>query len=129
MPDDAAPPSKRWLYWSPGNSPRVKAIIDHLTPGERRTYLVYSVLVGGLLVLAMAGLSSWLMYLILEMHLGMPGLIAGVVAYGAAFCLVFYLLQRSSAAFLKNTAWSKEQGWDKEPLQLKTWHRRNEDTG
>ncbi len=121
--------STRWLYWSPGNSPRVNAIVDHLTPGEQRRYRVYSVLVGLVLGLAMAGLSPLLLFLILELRVRMPALIAGVAAYAAVLCLVFYGIQRLSASFLKSTAWSKAQGWDKEPLQLKVWHGRGGGSG
>jgi hypothetical protein len=108
--------SSEWFLLSPGRSPRVDAIVEHLTPDEQRRYRVYSLMAGGVFVVAITGLSPLLLYLILNLRLHMPGLIAGLVVYVATLCLVLYGFQQRSGSFLKNTVWSKAQGWDKEPL-------------
>lgn len=116
MPENSNRPSARWLHWSPGHSPRTDEIIEHLTPGERRRYRVASLLVGSVFGVAVAGLSPFLLMLILRMRLHVPALVGALLAYVGAVCMALYLMQWRTGHFLRHTAWSKAQGWDKEAL-------------
>lgn len=111
------------FYWNFGNSPRVLAIEAHLTPRERRHYLLYS-LVGCIAYLGgFAGTLPLLMFLSDEFQLRMPGMLAVMLGCAVVFGLGYGLIFRGAANFLRSTAWSKAQGWDKEVLPLTVWEQ------
>lgn len=105
-----------WLYWSPGNSPRAQEIITHLTPGERRRYRVASLLVLLFIGVALSCLSPLLLVLILKYRFHAPALLGALASYIVVLCIILQLMQWRTRHFLRHTAWSKGQGWDREPL-------------
>jgi predicted lipid-binding transport protein (Tim44 family) len=100
----------KWLCWNPGHNARERAIVAHMTPGERAEFQRFSGLAGALFGVVIAGGMAIVIPLLVFGGVFTVGRIVAITLYLPLACFVVLRVKRAVRRFLWRTAWAKAQG-------------------
>ena len=106
-----------WITWSPFQSVDVKAICQHITPQEKQTSAVHGAVAG--VMIAIFFVAPLVFFVVWGR--GVFGAILAIAIFAYVWRFGVRRLHRQQKEFLCSTEWARQQGYDPDSLQVRSF--------